>query len=125
MPTKKPMPTAEELSRWISPRDALDLVAKAMDGKKSVAESAIVERLRGGIIVACALKMAFSVDRNDPTKDINTAIPANYWNFWGRNADHLNMWITNSVRFYLGTVNSIGDEVSFSYFDIRFRPEDI
>jgi hypothetical protein len=93
------VPTAEELTTWLMPRDALTRVSRVV-GTDDLAADAIIRRLQGGALTAAAKSSTSEVNNRAAPQRSITLIPPEYWRVISRIARRTEFWQVGDVRFF-------------------------
>ena len=108
--------TSEEFAKWMRPKQALELVARAHDGHAPSAASAILTRLKGGAIQSFAQGTA--ADRSlTPVR-----VAPGHWATLQMLQASFPFWRSGDMEFEVGGYDS---SYTVAFFGIRFRPDDI
>jgi hypothetical protein len=115
--------TPEELAKWLTPKGALALVAKAFGDE---AAKAIWGRLSGGAIRAAAASSSQTEGKNNPKFDRTpTIIPARYWARIST-TNGPNFWETGEARFWFPSARPrVQASIAVHCYAIRLNPNDL
>lgn len=113
------VPSAEDLALWLKPHNALSIIQRSFP-KTEVAARAVMERLKGGKIVAAANSSSWE-DGTAPTSI--TLIPASYWSKLSGQKD--DWWDTGDVRFWFSRPKHDGHSGAARFYGVRFSSDGI
>jgi hypothetical protein len=112
-------------SEWLTAHDTLERVS-ARIGNRQVAVSALVNRIKAGLIQTAAMRSRW---RNGvyPDAEKPTLIPRDHWTFFPafQTAEELAFWQTGDIRFDMEELTTTFDVVMVTYFGVRFDPDGV
>lgn len=111
--------TATDITDWLTPRQALVILATAVESNE-IAARALLERLRGGMVTAVAFN---SVVTSENGKSTATFRPIDV-EHWTRIYSSDEFWITGDLSYEALEYGNRRISV-FRHFDVRFIPQDV
>jgi len=127
MAAPKPI-TEEEYRRWYTPKQALEIVGKAMAGDWNAAYPAILQRLAGGKILAHAEDIDWKQVSKTGALPKYSAVGKDILDQWNKSnhQSYLPFWSSGNATVELRTGHSLSDApLTINLYGIRFDPDGI
>jgi hypothetical protein len=112
--------TAEDIARWLTPSQAVNLVDAAYENKQ-LSTRALLDRLRGEMVQAVAAYCVVQLGGGASRRLTIAGVPATHWE---KMFSSDQFWITGQFDC-VARPQGFSQLATFRYFDVRFEPEDV